>query len=137
MDTSLMPRSEGCLPPVATINAARIWQFFAIAACALALLAGVLFWDLQRVAAVRATFPQAEIIERNLLILNRDLLDMEIAQMVYLRTHDDRDLETYSPVIADVPTRIDALRQEIANPTSRANLERLAPVVTATLDEFA
>jgi len=132
-----MQSPAGLTSTFATAIAARVWQLFAISACALLLLAGIVFWDLQRVATLRETFPRAEIIERNLLTLTGDLLDMQIGQVGYLRTHDEHHLEACEPAVADAPQRIDALRQDLANPTSLAELARLAPVVTAKLDEFA
>jgi len=117
--------------------ASRERPLLAIAVCALLVFTGKLTFDLRRVAALRGTITSTEIIERKLGTLNEDLLNMEIAQERYMLTHDEHYLDACAAAVADVPKRIDALREGIVNPASRANLKRLASVVTATLDDFA
>jgi PAS domain S-box-containing protein len=119
------------------IIALRGRPFFAIASCALLLFSCQLTFDLRRVAAVRGTITRTEIIDRNLATLDDDVLTLEIGQERYMLTHDEHYLEPCVAAVADLPKRINALREVTANPTSRANLEQLASVMTAKLDDFA
>jgi PAS domain S-box-containing protein len=67
-----------------------------------------------------------------------DCTDRPAARTLPKDTSSDAKSRGLPPdIFADAPKRIDALRQEIVNSTSRANIARLAPVVTAQLDEFA
>ena len=83
---------------------AGVWQLFAIAASSLLLFSGLLLWDLQRVATVRATMPRSEGIERDLLALTQELRGAESGQRGCLLSQDEHYL-TRDPVVAGRPSR--------------------------------
>ena len=131
-----MPSRTGPVPKFAAVITARIWRLFLVSLLALLLFTGLLLWDLQRVAVVRATMPQTETIERNLRLLGEDLLDGETAQRGYLLTQEEKYLQPYQSAAANAHGRQQLLRRLMSDPTAALMLDRIDAVVNGRLDEI-
>ena len=123
-------------PTLGAAITARIWQLFTVSLVALLVFTTLLLVELQRVAAVRATLPQYESIERNLRLLGEDLLDGETAQRGYLLTQDEHYLQPYQSAAADVRGRQQLLRQTMTGPAAAPILDRIDAVVSGRMDEI-
>jgi PAS domain S-box-containing protein len=131
-----MPSPIGPVPKFADAITARIWRLFLVSLLALLLFTGLLLWELQRVAVVRATLPQSETIERDLRSLGEDLLDGETAQRGYLLTQDEKYLRAYQSAVANAHIRQQQLRQTLTDPAGATLLDRIDTAVSGRLDEI-
>jgi len=123
-------------PTLGAAITARIWQLFTVSLVALLVLTTLLLLELQRVAAVRATLPQYESVERNLRLLGEDLLDGETAQRGYLLTQDEHYLQPYQSAAADVRGRQQVLRQTMTEAAAAPILDRIDAVVSGRMGEI-
>ena len=113
-----------------------VWRLFRMAAVSIAVYLIALIWNLTLSREIAADVRKAVAFETELRLTGENLLEAETGQRGYLLTSTEAYLEPYQRGADELRSSVDKLRALVVDPELKPELEILAIVVKAKLDEL-